>query len=217
MSDESQNQDETSEETSEASAAENSEQTAGGEETPACQSATSEEPRRNFMVEFAAGVIGALVGAVPALAGVFFFLDPLIRKREEGGGDGFINLKVNVDALPEDGTPQSFTVFADKVDAWNKFLNQPIGSVWLRKTESGEVLAFNTICPHLGCSVDYRQGETDFFCPCHTSAFNLDGEKQNEIPPRGMDKLEIETRGDKNEIWVKYQNFRAAEKEQIPV
>ena len=34
--------------------------------------------------------------------------------------------------------------------------------------------------------------------------------------PRGLDELEVEIRSD-NEIWVKFQNFRAGEKEKIPV
>jgi menaquinol-cytochrome c reductase iron-sulfur subunit len=71
--------------------------------------------------------------------------------------------------------------------------------------------------------VNYRRAENDFFCPCHTSAFALDGKKSNEVPPRDMDALEVAMRtGGKDdpagsEIWVKFQNFRRATSERIPI
>ena len=44
------------------------------------------EPRRNFMVEFAAGAIGLFVGVVPLLSGLLVFLDPILRKKTGGNG-----------------------------------------------------------------------------------------------------------------------------------
>jgi len=129
--------------------------------------------------------------------------------------DGFVNLKVAVDALPADGTPQAVKVHDDKVDAWNKFLNVEVGTVWLLRNEQGGVTAFNTVCPHLGCSVDYRQSNDDFYCPCHQSAFDLKGSKLNQIPPRSMDQLKVKVKDGKN-VWLKFQNFRGATTEKIP-
>ena len=184
--------------------------------------------RRGF-VKFCAAAISVLLGAIPAGLGLGFFLDPLTRDRSgadsapdpdgvQKDADGFIDLKVSVSSLPEDGTPVSVKVLDDRVDAWNKIPNVPIGTVWLRRTEAGEVLAFNTICPHLGCAVDYRQGNRDFFCPCHTSTFALDGKRQNMIPPRDMDGLETKLKPETDDsIWLKYQDFRAATHEKIEV
>ena len=157
---------------------------------------------------------------------MLFFLDPLLRKKpqqEPGSGgvvkdeEGYILLDVTVDDLPADGTPQRFTVRDDIVDAWNKFPNQPIGSVWLRRISSATppVIAFNTICPHLGCSVDHRPAEGDFYCPCHTSAFTLDGTPTNDIPPRAMDDLHVKVTG--SQVWLKYQAFRGAIQEKVEV
>ena len=180
-------------------------------------------PRRSFLTKFMAGALGILAGAIPFLTGTLFFLDPLIRKRSRGetvpGGvvkdeHGFLKMAITVDALPDNGTPQRFTVYDDIINAWNKFPNQPIGSIWLRKIE-GQVIAFNTVCPHLGCSVEHRDATGDFFCPCHNSSFALDGTKTNVIPPRNLDALEL--RVDGQEIWIKYQDFRAALSEKVPV
>lgn len=173
-------------------------------------------PRRNFMVEAITATVGALVGLVPAVIGGLFFLDPLLRKR--GGddeGDGFIETDLVIDALPADGTPIRYTVRDDLINAWNKFPDQPIGSAWLRRI-GDQVLAFNTVCPHLGCAVEHRPSEGDFFCPCHTSAFDMDGIPLNVIPPRPMDTLKADVR-EGGRIWLKYQEFRGATSQKVPV
>lgn len=174
----------------------------------------SETPRRNFVVEVMAAWVGSVVGIVPAVIGGLFFLDPLVRKKSKKG-EAFIETELAIDALPADGTPIRYTVRADLVNAWNKFPDQPIGSVWLRRIQN-QVLAFNTVCPHLGCAVEHRSGEGDFYCPCHTSAFDLDGKPLNVIPPRAMDTLEAEVRKG-GRIWLKYQEFRGATSEKVPV
>jgi len=187
-----------------------------------------DDSNRDFTRRAAAVVIGLVVGVVPFLLGLVFFLDPLFRKRKneddgsdssEGGvvkdRDGFLKLTVTREGLPDDGTPQMVTIQDDLVDAWNKFRNVPIGTIWLRKME-GTVMAFNTICPHLGCTVEFRGAEQDFYCPCHLSAFNLDGKKKNPIPPRGMDSLELKPdTGD--EIWVRFMNFRGGFSEKLEI
>lgn len=189
--------------------------------------------RRSIVVHLLTAFLSFLLVTIPATLGGLFFLDPLLRKRSGSGSgtgeqsrkdeNGFIRLDVTRDAVPDDGTPVAVTVLDDLVDAWNRFQNVPVGSIWLRKVGDGPVIAFNSICPHLGCSVDYRRAENDFFCPCHTSAFALDGKKTNEIPPRDMDVLEVSmrTNGAEDpggaEIWVRYQKFRGATSEKIPV
>lgn len=190
----------------------------------------AEIPRRSMMKSVAAGVLGGVVTIAPLIPGLAFFLNPLLKKKGGATGsggnrkdaDGFIRMDVQFSALPEDGTPQEFTVYDDKIDAWNRFNDVPIGSIWLRRVGK-DVIAFNSLCPHLGCAVGHRPGEGDFFCPCHTSAFDLDGNKKNEIPPRGMDALDIRRKtdgeevGDGEEIWVRFENYRAATEEKIPV
>lgn len=188
----------------------------------------SSEERRSFVVRFLTGLIGFVVGIVPAIAGTLFFMDPLVRNKKSGDQgasdpdgvqkdeEGYINLKITVASLPENGSPQSVKIYDDKVDAWNKFKNVEVGTVWLRHDkETDSVLAFNTICPHLGCAIDYRQANNDFYCPCHTSTFDIGGGRLNKIPPRDMDPLKVKIKDD--QIWLKYENFRAGTEERIPV
>ena len=168
-----------------------------------------------------------MVGIVPACTGAVYFLDPLLRQKQgtdpqaaaaasaAGMGEGFLPI-TKIESLPEDGTPRAFKVVADLQDAWNKFPQTEVGSVYLSRNKAGEVECFNARCPHLGCTVQYKDSEHKYVCPCHDSAFQLDGARINEIPPRGLDSLEAKTASD-GTIWVKFQKFRAgtAEKKTI--
>lgn len=185
---------------------------------------TEGQPRRNFISSVLAGAISAVVGLVPLVTGLLFFLGPLFKKKDAGaaveGGvekDSEGRIKVaSLGSLPTDGSPRKFTIYDDRQDAWNMFLKQQVGAVYLRKGEGDTVDCLNVICPHLGCSVDYRSDENDYYCPCHLSAFALDGAKQNDIPPRDLDKLD--TKVDENgDVWVKFQDYKAGESQQIPV
>jgi menaquinol-cytochrome c reductase iron-sulfur subunit len=55
----------------------------------------------------------------------------------------------------------------------------------------GALHAFSTVCPHLGCAVDYDPAAGKFKCPCHRSAFGLDGSVEAGPSPRPLDALEV--------------------------
>ena len=170
--------------------------------------------RRGF-IKFLCAFFGTLISAVPFGAGVWSYLDPLAKRNKGGGGgDGFVRV-ASLDAIPADGSPAKFSVISDKVDAWNRFSNVSIGAVYLRLVD-GMPSALHTVCPHLGCFVDYRPGKKDFFCPCHNSNFRLDGERVSGVSPRAMDPLEIQVRN-KTEVWVKFQNFQPGHSHKVPV
>ncbi|APZ92046.1 ubiquinol-cytochrome c reductase iron-sulfur subunit [Fuerstiella marisgermanici] len=208
----------------------NSPDTSAPAETPSdAELSSGSESRRNALVSVLTGFLSFVIVAIPSFLAGAFYLDPILRRKKSGGAagggalDGFIKLDATTDSLPDDGTPVAVTVKSTLDDAWNRFKDVPVGSVWLRKQPDGSVIAFNSICPHLGCSVNYRRSDDDFFCPCHTSSFDLDGTKTNEVPPRNMDELEIitatdgEPGKDGKELWLKFQNFRGATEQKIPV
>lgn len=201
---------------------------ASGDEASSTESAADGQPRRNFMVEFLAAAIGVVVGVVPAITGGLFFLHPLFKGKDEKNADtasrpdapvkdekGRLKTSVTLESLPDDGTPLQLKMLDDIVDAWNLFPNQEIGSIWIRKV-GDQVIAFNTICPHLGCAVEHRAAKGDFYCPCHLSSFDLDGKTQNEIPPRDMDTLDVAVKDD-GTVWVKYEKFRGAISEKVSI
>src|ERR1700677_4444126 len=143
--------------------------------------------RRDFFKKSAIAVISGILAFVPALAGLMVLLDPLRRKAASGGA-----IKVTtLSALPDDGVPRKFPVLADKVDAWNKYRDVPIGAVYLRRTGDGKVEALNVVCPHAGCFVDFSAERAMFLCPCHNSSFTLDGKiaDAKSPSPRALDSL----------------------------
>ncbi len=168
--------------------------------------------RRGFFKSFLATVIGAVLGVVPIAAGLQVLLDPLRRKT---GTSSAIRV-ASLEALPDDGIPRKFPVLADRVDAWNKFTQIPIGAVYLRRI-GNQVQALNAVCPHAGCNVDFLQDKNSYLCPCHNSTFTVAGQIGNPSSPaaRGLDSLDVELRG--NEVWIKFQNFEAGRSEKIPV
>jgi len=168
--------------------------------------------RRGFLKGLLAGVIGAIVGIVPLLSGLAVLFDPLRRKSAAASPIQVTSLN----AIPEDGTPRKFTVLASHIDAWNKNPQSPIGAVYLRRLGPKQVKAFNVVCPHAGCFVEFVSTRNGYFCPCHKSTFALDGKIASASPAkRGLDELEVEIRND-NEVWVKFQNFLAGSAEKIP-
>lgn len=177
--------------------------------------ARSRSARRGFIREATALLIGAVATLVPLGAGLITLLDPL-RRKTRGGGSGFVHI-TSLGALAEDGSPRRFPVIADRVDAWNKFPQVPIGAVYLRR-EGARVEALNVTCPHAGCPVEFKGTTNSYLCPCHDSKFSLDGQLADlrSPSPRAMDSLEVEVRHG-TEVWVNFQNFEAGKARKIPL
>jgi menaquinol-cytochrome c reductase iron-sulfur subunit len=177
------------------------------------ESSESPESRRGFFSRTAAVVFSAAAIAIPAVSALFVIFDPL-RKRG-GGTQGFVRI-ATLSSLPNDGVPRKFPVLATRSDAWTKYPNVPIGAVYLRRTGESVVEALNVVCPHAGCFVDFSAEKSCYLCPCHNSSFALSGQinDKKSPSPRSLDTLEIQVRGE--EIWVRFQNFRAGTAEKIP-
>ena len=164
-------------------------------------------------------VVGTVVGLFPKVTGLLAFLSPIVRSpkvpdfyadKETDGPSEYLRI-CSLAALEVD-KPQRFAVISDQIDGWNFTPNQPIGSVYVQKSADDTVQVFNTTCPHAGCSVSINSDSSAYLCPCHNSAFNLDGTKlisQSGRPnpsPRNLDSIEqIEiVEGD---VWINFQNF----------
>jgi menaquinol-cytochrome c reductase iron-sulfur subunit len=161
-----------------------------------------------------AGVVGTIVGLFPVGAGMLVFLDPILKRKKssaegaESGGRPALRV-ASMEALPEDGTPVQVPVIADLTDAWVREPNQPVGAVYLRRN-GDKVECLNAICPHAGCFVSWQSDRKVFQCPCHTSAFDVDGKRLSEKSPspRDMDTLEVDdARVADGEVWVKFVNY----------
>ena len=175
------------------------------------------ENRRGFLAQVVALIGGSIALMVPVVVGIVTSLNPLSQK---GSGGRFFRL-TSLDLLPEGGPPQRIPVIAERIDAWNRFPDEPIGTVWLRRTGPKTVEALSAVCPHAGCAIQYRgpdeAGQTKagqkkaghFACPCHKAVFELSGPRVAGLSsdsPRDMDSLEVRIENE-TEVWVKFQNF----------
>ena len=114
--------------------------------------------RRSFLAIAGAVIVGGIVAAFPFIAGWGVFFHPL-RRRNSGNGDGIRFVRVGpLELVPADGVPHQFALSADMTDAWTRRPAQRVGSVFLSRTDTPAgplVNALSSVCPHLGCAVDY--------------------------------------------------------------
>jgi len=103
------------------------------------------------------------------------------------------------------GTPVKVDLVADKVDAWNRIEQVKIGSAWV-VNNGGKLVAFSSVCPHLGCAIDFDAPSSHFKCPCHHSAFNESGKIEDGPAPRPLDELEVKEEG--GLLAIRYQRFK---------
>ncbi len=172
------------------------------------------EERRGFLAQLVA--LGLWLAALlpAALAGIVSFFSPW--KAASAAEAEFVRLTA-LDVLAIGGPPQRFPVIDDRTDAWNRFPDEPIGAVLLRRVSEAEVEAVNVICPHAGCFVNYDAGGKQYHCPCHEAYFDLEGKRLqvNSPSPRDLDRLDVEVR-EGGEVWVRFQNFELGTSQQIP-
>lgn len=160
--------------------------------------------RRGFIAKVMAIAAGGLATVVPAGAGLWVLLDPLRRK---SAAAAFLPV-ADLAAIPDDGVPRQFPVITDRIDAWTGFAAEPVGAVYLVRDKGADaVRALSATCPHAGCFVEIESARHCFRCPCHNSAFTLDGGIVAPSPsPRPMDELECRVAAG-GTVEVKWENF----------
>jgi Rieske Fe-S protein len=174
------------------------------------------ESRRTFL-KIATNALGAVVGLLLGIPAIAYLIDA--RNRAAAQSDykpvaRLSELTVN--------QPQEVVIRDIQRDAWTTHPNEIVGRVWLIRRPGDKLEAFSTICPHLGCSINFEASAHLFVCPCHGGTFNEDGTRQEvpgkvNPPPRGMDKLECRRSPENPDIIeVKYQTFMAGKEEAIP-
>jgi Rieske Fe-S protein len=167
-------------------------------------------PERRTFLKWLTHGLGALFGVVLGVPAVLYLIDP--RNRPAAGGD--FKTVARLSELEKD-VPRQAVVRDVRRDAWTLHPNDVVGRVWLIRRDDKKVEAFTTVCPHLGCSVNYEDKTRQFICPCHNAIYDLQGKKVNDVAPRGMDALECRIVKDSankdsaNEdlIQVEYRNF----------
>jgi thiosulfate dehydrogenase [quinone] large subunit len=59
-------------------------------------------------------------------------------------------------------------------------------------TDSGDFVAYNAVCPHMGCTVGYSSVNKIMICPCHGSEFEVsNGDVIVGPAPHGLTRLKV--------------------------
>lgn len=155
--------------------------------------------RRSFLVALV-GLAATALTIVLATPYVRFLLYPVFTKASRnkwsslGLDDQFSSLTA----------PLSHFVTVRQDDGWLEATAKK--AVYVTKNAQGQVEVLTGVCPHLGCTVQWRPAKGEFICPCHGSVFAPDGTRIAGPAPRGMDSLPIKTVN--GNLMVRYENFR---------
>lgn len=66
----------------------------------------------------------------------------------------------------------------------------------LVRTAEGELRAFSAVCTHLDCTVQYKADTSQIWCACHNGFYDLAGNVVSGPPPRPLERLVVNQRGD---------------------
>ena len=125
------------------------------------------EDRRTFLRKLWKGL-----GAIATLEALAVFFGFLFSGKEE-------DVDSTTKQIIEAGNVNSFQ--PNTVTAFRG------GRFYLARLEDGGFMALSLRCTHLGCSINWEDVKKKFICPCHSSAFGINGEVQNPPAPAALD------------------------------
>jgi Rieske Fe-S protein len=151
-----------------------------------------DKPERRTFLEWTIHGLGTLFAAVLGIPAVGYLIDG--RNRPERLKDYRPVDGIKLSEL-EVGKPRQGIIRNIRQDAWTLHLNDVVGRVWVIKSSDNSIQVFTTVCPHLGCSINFDQSRTCFLCPCHGAEFNSGGflverSGYQNPAPRAMDSLD---------------------------
>jgi len=120
-----------------------------------------------------------VLAGVAVLEGVWVVFDFLRPRRREAAAGGAIVVAGPVGQF-EAGSVTAF----------------PQGRFYLVCLADGGFLALSRQCTHLGCTVPWDADQGRFVCPCHASAFDVQGDVLHPPAPRALDLFAIRIEND---------------------
>lgn len=154
--------------------------------------------RRHFLgILTTIGTVG--MGAVLFVPLMKFAMHPLLANTTEtewsdvGPADEFAAASAPVKKL----------VTIEARDGWRKVTSEK--PVYVLPSPDG-LKVLSAVCPHLGCTVPWKEQENNFVCPCHLGVFDAQGKRTAGPPPRDMDVLQSKV--ENGTLKVRYQFFR---------
>ena len=142
----------------------------------------SEVSRRDF-IKVTTGIVGGIIGAVIGLPTVYYLIDPALR---EGAKEAWVPIGKLEDM--ELGKPYPFSFTRVQVNGWERTATSHGGFVIRKSEDPNDIVIINSRCTHLSCTVNWKEEERVFLCPCHDASFDAEGEVLDGPPPRALDR-----------------------------
>ncbi len=140
-----------------------------GQPAPNASQEAARVTRRNFL-KLGLSALGALAAIEVAGAGFLY-----MQSRSKEGRFGEVIAAGQVDDFP----PGSVTEFTNE-------------GFFLVRAADGGFLAIYRRCPHLGCTVNWVSEKERFYCPCHASSFDVNGDFKDSPMPRALDLFSVQ-------------------------
>jgi cytochrome b6-f complex iron-sulfur subunit len=101
---------------------------------------------------------------------------------------------------PQSGEPATLSVVATQASQMKansgmvfKFGSKP---GLLVRAPDGTLHAYNAVCTHLECTVQYKSDTSQIWCACHNGMYDLEGNVVSGPPPRPLERLVVNLRGE---------------------
>lgn len=147
-----------------------------------------DEERRNFCVASVYALWAVIAAALGGPAAAYLLAPPRARRENEWVEAGELS------RLPV-GTPEEVVFRRIRRDGWRVVSEK--GSAWVIRRRDGSLTAFAPQCTHLGCAYHWDEQKQKFLCPCHASAFDLEGNVLSGPAPRPLDRYAVRLEGGK--------------------
>jgi Rieske Fe-S protein len=174
---------------------------------------TSTRSSRRGFLGLLTNLVLAAIGLLIAIPAVRFLWSPLRAHDEEAAGTALLDAGPLADIKP--GEWRLVSVEKSRQDGWKK--SKVRHALWVRRSGEGEkgITVLSSICPHLGCPINWHPDKTRFVCPCHGGIFNVEGRQIGGPPPRSMDPLDYEVRSGR--LYVRWQDFKIGVADRVAV
>jgi menaquinol-cytochrome c reductase iron-sulfur subunit len=138
--------------------------------------------RRSFYILLINGIMGLITAALAIPAVVYLFFPPKTRK-----ASAWVKT-ADLSSIPA-GKPTEIAFQRKRADGWQVITEKT--TAWVVKQPDNQVVAFTPNCTHLGCAYHWDDPSHTFICPCHTSAFSIDGKVLGGPAPRPLDRYAV--------------------------
>jgi Rieske Fe-S protein len=125
-------------------------------------------------------VLGAIIGIAMAIPTALYLLVPPKPRKESGWMDAG-----DVSQLAP-GIPVELSFQENRLDGWRLVTEKK--TAWVVKEPNNKIVAFGPQCTHLACAYHWEMAAGKFMCPCHGSAFSIEGKVLEGPAPRPLDR-----------------------------